>query len=87
MKSNLKVILAAAGVAALLASPAMAKSHTRSHDVARALAHVPADTRGAVDSYAPAPATSAQHVYAPELPVAPQLRLLNPDFQLGGNHD
>lgn len=34
MTPNLKVILSAAGVAALVASPANAKSHVRTHDVA-----------------------------------------------------
>ena len=34
MTSNLKVILSAAGVAALIASPAMAKSHVRANHVA-----------------------------------------------------
>lgn len=34
MTSNLKVILSAAGVAALIASPAMAKSHVRTNHVA-----------------------------------------------------
>jgi hypothetical protein len=46
MKSNLKAILATAGVAALLASPATAKSYARHHtavrhDTAPARAYVP----------------------------------------------
>lgn len=51
MKSNLNVILSAAGIAALLASPAMAKSHARHHDTGTAAAattrvYVPDDAYG-----------------------------------------
>jgi|HubBroStandDraft_3_1064219.scaffolds.fasta_scaffold2582374_1 hypothetical protein len=85
MTTNLKLILSAVGVAALLASPAMAKS--RHHDAARSLANVPSDARA--ESYAPAssyaPATSTQRVYAPDLPVPAHHGDLNPDFQLGGD--
>ena len=83
MTSNLKLILSAVGVAALLASPAMAKSR---HDVARSLANVPSDARA--EAFAPAPSftppTSTQRVYAAEQPVPSHYRDLNPDFQLGG---
>jgi hypothetical protein len=83
MTSNLKLILSAVGVAALLASPAMAKSR---HDVARSLANVPSDARA--ESIAPAPSfappASTQRVYAPDQPVPQHYRDLNPDFQLGG---
>jgi len=75
MTSNLKLILSAAGVAALLASPAMAKSHARTHD------GVPADARGSV-----APSTGHPVVtpYAPDLPQqAREAPGPNPDFQLG----
>ena len=51
MKSNLKVILSAAGVAALLASPAMAKSPAQHHNTvhhyaAPARAYVPSSAYG-----------------------------------------
>jgi hypothetical protein len=84
MTSNLTLILSAVGVAALLASPAMAKS--KHHDAARALGNVPSDARA--ESYAPAPNASApasQRVYAPDLPVPAHHGDLNPDFQLGGD--
>jgi hypothetical protein len=82
MTSNLKLILSAVGVAALLASPAMAKSR---HDVARSLANVPIDARA--EAFAPAPSVApvaTQRVYAAEQPVPSHYRDLNPDFQLGG---
>ena len=83
MTSNLKLILSAVGVAALLASPAMAKS--KHHEGARALGNVPSDARA--ESYAPATsyAPASQRVYAPDLPVPAHHGDLNPDFQLGGD--
>ena len=81
MTSNLKLILSAVGVAALLASPAMAKS--RHHDVAHSLANVPSDARA--ETYVPATSYPAsQRVYAPSQPVPAHYGDLNPDFQLGG---
>jgi hypothetical protein len=78
MTTNLKLILSAVGVAALLASPAMAKS--RHH----ALANVPSDVRA--ETYAPAPsyapAASGQRVYAPDLPLPAHHSDFNPDFQI-----
>jgi hypothetical protein len=81
MNSNLKVLLSAVGVVALVVSPALAKP--RHHqDVTRTLAHVPSDAHAGVGAYAPAP--SAQTVYAPDVRVPAQSYELNPDFQLSG---
>src|SRR5260221_6361570 len=68
MTSNLKVMLSALGVAALLASPAMAKSHARAHRAAPSIVKVPYDARASVRPYASAPAVT---VYAPDLPTQP----------------
>ena len=46
MRKNLKAVLSAAGVAALLASPAMAK--TVRHHAAPSSVYVPSDARGSV---------------------------------------
>jgi hypothetical protein len=81
MTSNLKVMLSALGVAALLGSPAMAKSHARTQQAAPAIVNVPYDARASVQPYAP-----AVTVYAPNLPTQPHRNgSLNPDFQL--NHE
>jgi hypothetical protein len=83
MTSNLKVMLSALGVAALLASPAMAKSHARTHRAAPSIVNVPYDARASVQPYASAPVVT---VYAPDLPTQPHRNGgLNPDFQL--NHE
>jgi len=80
MRTNLKVVLSAVGVAALLASPAMAKSHARTHQAAPSLVSVPYDARASVQPYASAPPVT---VYAPDVPVQPhRYGTLNPDFQL-----
>ena len=79
MTSNLKIILSAVGVAALLASPAMAKTE-RHHQAAPSLTNVPAEAHG---SGAPneAPAVT---IYAPDLKVqAHSTGGQNPDFQSG----
>jgi hypothetical protein len=60
MTSNLKIILSAIGVAALLASPAMAKSHVRHHN-AHHTVYLPNDAYGSV---------VAPHVVAPS-PASP----------------
>ncbi len=76
MKSNLKVILSAVGVVALLASPALAK--TRHHHVASpyAVQQIPYDARASVvEPYAAS---------LPERALPPISNNLNPDFQLGG---
>lgn len=75
MTLNTKIILSAVGVAALLASPAMAKTqHTHA-----APSSVAADTH----TYA-APTGAVQTPYAPDVPVPAHTKGLNPDFQLGG---
>src|SRR5579862_5220126 len=79
MKSSLKIVLSAVSVAALLASPALAKSHTRAHHLAPSLSNVPADARGSVESYGPAQRVYSPNVYDPALHSG-----LTPDRQLGG---
>jgi hypothetical protein len=79
MASNLKVILSAVGVAALVASPALAKSHVRTNPAAPAA--VPAYGQASVTPPAAHPLVTP---YAPNVPepthetVGP-----SPDFQLG----
>ena len=72
MRTNLKVILSAVGVAALLASPAMAK--TTRHQ-APSTVFLPSDARGSV-----APYGFEGGAYTPSAPVT---RGLNRDFQDG----
>jgi len=76
MRTNLKVILSAVGVAALLASPAMAKT-MRHHRAAPSTVYIPSDARGSV----------APYVAAEGGPYTPSGRTplhgLNPDFQNG----
>ena len=80
MRTNLKVILSAVGVAALLASPAMAKSHARTHQAAPSIVNVPYDAHASAAPYAPAQAVT---VYAPDVRVQPHENgRINPDFQL-----
>jgi hypothetical protein len=77
MSSNLKLILSAAAVAALLASPAMAKSHARTNDGATA---VPADAHASASPFTVHPLVTP---YAPDLPQrAHETPGPNPDFQL-----
>lgn len=79
MTSNLKVMLSAVGVAALLASPAMAKSHVRTHYAAPSIVGVPYDARAAVLPYRSPPAVT---VYGADLPSLPHRNgSLDPDFQ------
>ena len=81
MTSTLKVILSAVGVAALVASPALAKSHVRTDHVAPAA--VPADAHASV---APSAAHQLVTPYAPDLPQRPhETAGENPDFQLDGS--
>jgi hypothetical protein len=81
MTSNLKVILSAVGVAALVTSPALAKSHVRTDHVAPAA--VPADAHAYVTPNAGRPYVT---VYGPDLPQrAHETAGENPDFQLGGS--
>jgi hypothetical protein len=77
MTSNLKVILSAVGVAALVASPAMAKSHVRTHHVAPVYGQV----------YTAPPYAERQLVtpYGASLPErGHEMPGQAPDFQLGG---
>jgi len=77
MTSNLKIILSAVGVAALLASPALAK--TERHHHAAPSATFPADAHGSA-----AYATTVVTPYAPDVRIPAQTNgVLNPDFQLG----
>jgi hypothetical protein len=78
MTSNLKLIVSALGVAALLASPAMAKSQARNHQAAPSIVNVPYGAGGSVQPYA-----SAVTVYAPDLQLqAHRNSAISPDFQL-----
>jgi hypothetical protein len=77
MTSNLKIVLSAVGVAALLASPALAK--TVRHHQAPSLVSVPADARASIaPSAAPAVTPYAADVKTQVHPT----NGLNPDFQL-----
>jgi hypothetical protein len=81
MTSNLKVILSAVGVAALVASPAMAKSHVRTHHFAPAGVPV----YGQVYTTPPYAGRQVVTPYAPNLPQqAHETPGQSPDFQLGG---
>jgi hypothetical protein len=76
MRTNMKVILSAAGVAVLLASPAMAKT-VRHHHAAPSTVYVPSDARGSVASYGAAEGGP----YTPSMPTP--MRGLSRDFQDG----
>lgn len=79
MRTNLKMVLSAAGVAALLASPAMAKT-VRPHHAARSVVYIPSEARGAVTPYSPAEG-------GPYTPSGfTPLHGFNPDFQGGGGN-
>ncbi len=77
MRTNLKVILSAVGVAVLLASPAMAKTVRHHHAAPSTTVYIPSDARGSV----------APYVAAEGGPYTPSGRTplhgLNPDFQNG----
>jgi hypothetical protein len=78
MTSNLKIILSAVGVAALLASPVMAK--TARHQATQSLSNVPADAQASVSTYA----TPVVTPYSADVKVqAHSTGNLNADFQLG----
>jgi hypothetical protein len=80
MTSNLKAILSAVGVAALIASPAMAKTK-RQHQTAPSMISVPADAQASVNSLTPFVTP-----YSANLKVHANLATsVNPDFQLGGD--
>jgi hypothetical protein len=77
MTSNLKMIVSAVGVAALLASPALAK--TEHHRAVPSLVNVPADAHGSASTTNGSLVT----VYAPDVRVqAHPASSVNPDFQL-----
>jgi len=79
MTLNWKIVLSAAGVAALLASPATAKERTR--EMPPSLINVPADAQASIR-----PNGSAVTVYSPDVKVqAHPINGLNPDFQLGSD--
>ena len=79
MTSNLKVILSAVGVAALVASPALAKSHVRTNHVAPAA--FPADAHGYVT---PNGVHQLVTPYSADVPQPPhETAGQSPDFQLG----
>jgi hypothetical protein len=79
IRTNLKVILSAVGVAALLASPVMAKSHAHVQQAAPSIVNVPYDAHASVAPYRPAQAVT---VYAPDVRLPAHENGLNPDFQL-----
>ncbi len=79
MTSNLKVILSAVGVAALVISPAMAKSHVRANHVAPAAA--PADAHAYATPYASQPLVTPYSANVPQ--PAHETPGPSPDFQLG----
>ena len=78
MRTNLKVILSAVGVAALLASPAMAKT-VRHHHTARSTVYIPSDARGSVVPYGYGAAEGGP--YTPSAPTT--LHGVSRDFQNG----
>ena len=78
MRTNLKVILSAVGVAALLASPAMAKT-VRHHHATPSTVYIPNDARGSVAPYGYGSFEGGP--YTPSIPTP--ARGLNPDFQDG----
>ena len=64
MRANLKVILSAASVAALLASPAMAKTMRYGHAAPSTL-FIPSDARGSVAPFA----ANEGSPYTPSMPT------------------
>lgn len=77
MRTNLKVILSAVGVAALLASPAMAKT-VRHQQAAPSTVYVPSGARGSAASYG-----YGANEGGPYTPSAPTTRGFYRDFQDG----
>jgi hypothetical protein len=77
MRTNLKVLLSAVGVAALLASPAMAKT-VRHHHTAPSTVYIPNDARASVAPY------SGAFEGGPYTPSMPESRYgVSRDFQNG----
>jgi hypothetical protein len=82
MTTNLKMILSALGVAAMLASPAMAKTE-RHHHAAPSTVYIPSDARGAVTTYGAFRAPESP-MFAPDAPTPPTYDHLGlRDFQSG----
>jgi hypothetical protein len=77
MRTNLKVILSAAGVAALLASPALAKS-VRHQPAAPSTVYLPSNAQGFVGPYGYGAGEGGAYT-----PSAPTTRGPNRDFQDG----
>ncbi len=82
MTMHAKAILSAVGIAAALASPAMARSHHHAPSIANAQANARAYAGPRASYEAP-----AQTVYAPDVPVRPHNIGLNPDSQLGSENN
>jgi len=81
MTSYLKMIVPAAAVIALLASPVLAK--TAHHHPAPSQTVVPADVH--VSAGQPAPHTFVTP-YGADLPQQPHTSAVNPDFQVPGKY-
>jgi hypothetical protein len=85
MASYLKVILPAAGVAALLASPVLAKTAHHQHGT-----RTPGSAYGRALAAQPAPPPPAPRPfvtpYAADLPQQVYTPSVNPDFQLPGKY-
>ena len=79
MRTNLKVILSAVGVAALLASPAMAKT-VRHHQAAPSTVYIPSDARASVAPYGAAEGGP----YTPSMPTPAYG--VNRDFHNGSRY-
>ena len=78
MRTNLKVFLSAIGIAALLASPSMAKT-TRHQHAAPSTIYIPTDARGSVGPYG----ASEGGPYTPSIPTSG--RGFSRDFQDGSS--
>jgi hypothetical protein len=79
MRTNLKAILSAVGVATLLASPAMANT-VRQHHAAPSTIYIPSDARGAVAPYR----ANEGGPYTPSMPTPAYG--VNRDFQNGSRY-
>jgi hypothetical protein len=80
MRANLKVVLAAIGAAALVASPAIAKTVRHTH-VAPSTANTWSNAYGSVAPYSPYGAANEGGPYTPSKPAPPSSK--NNDFQDG----
>lgn len=80
MTSNLKAIFSAVSVAALIASPAMAKTK-RHEQPAPSTIGVPADAQASINALTPFVTPYSADLKVRENPT----NSVNPDFQLGGD--